>query len=97
MYIVVLISLVGILALLYKCTHYATRGGVSRTDAYCGALFVDVRDTFSLTNWPLGAALSLVHIILYVVVDLAMVPFVVCSVLLLIILLVILPGTMALL
>ena len=43
------------------------RGGLSNAGTDCGIFFVNVAIAASHANWPIGAALLLVHIILCVV------------------------------
>ena len=78
-------------------SYYILRGGVSFYDIYCG-IFCARGDTTNLsTNWICAAALSRVHIILFVVVLLAMVLFVVHSVFMIALLLIFPTGAVVLL
>ena len=90
------ILLIGIVVLLYHCTHYTDRGGRSNLGAYCGTFFINGSHTTDTTDWSVSAALC-VHIILYVVVILIMVLFVVHSLFLLSLLLLVLIGVLVLL
>ena len=69
----------GSVALLYHCTHYTVRGGNSTAGLYCGSSLVHFAVSPSIYNWHVGAALSFIlHIILFAVVLLTLVPIVVC-------------------
>ena len=48
---------IGGLALHYWTTTYAFRGGASNGVATCGAFYVYVGNTSSVTHWSFGAAL----------------------------------------
>ena len=88
----------GSVALLYHCTHYTVRGGNSTAGLYCGSSLVHFAVSPSIYNWHVGAALSFIlHIILFAVVLLTLVPIVVYSLLLPIVVLLIQAGIMALL
>lgn len=71
-----LLILSGLLVLLYHCTHYASRGSISNDSTACGAFSVSTLLVFSNAGWYFGAALSLIHIIVFVVVILSMVTIV---------------------
>ena len=73
------------------------RGGRSNRGTYCGVFYVTADYAASYAYWDYGAALSLLHIILFVVVDLYMVIVVDHSLFILLILYLILPGAMVLL
>lgn len=93
-----LLLLSGVLVLLYHYTHYPSHGGSSSTGASCGVFIVGANAAAGLTYWACGAALSfMLHIILFVVVILAMVPVVVDSLLMPVAVLVIPTGALALL
>lgn len=74
----------GTIVLLYNMTsYYALHGGASYSGIACGSFCVNCSAAFSTTSWAFGAALSLLHIILFVVVLLTLVPIVVYSLFLL--------------
>ena len=86
----------GILVLLYIASYYVRRGGNTSDGNGCGifnVLCVLADGAF----WPIGAALELLHIMLFVVVVLALVQFVVRFVLLLTVLLILQVGILVLL
>ena len=85
------------LVLLYHCTHYTMRGGRSNDGTRCGVFYVATGYDISITSWNVGAALSRVHIILFVVVFLTVMHFGAYSLLVLTILLLLLAGVMELL
>ena len=60
----------------FYASYYALRGGTSALGVRCGAFFVYANYSAGYTGWFIGAALSLLHIMLFVVVLLALVPFV---------------------
>ena len=78
-------------------THYTLHGGHSNVNALSGAFFVYAHVADSYIAWSFGAALSRVHIILFVVIVLAMVPLVVSFLLVLTLLLLLQVGTLVLL
>lgn len=47
---------IGVLALLYHCTHYAQRSGVSGNKVQCGTFDVFIVDIYSYAFWSIGAA-----------------------------------------
>ena len=49
------------------------RGGFSGDTFYCGDFSININDIYSRNYWHFGAALLLVHIILFVVADLEIV------------------------
>ena len=86
--------------LLFFYTHYTLRGGASGFGASCGSFCINASGDFSSADWRLGAALSFkpyIHIMLFVVVLLAMVPIVVCFMLLLTLLILMHTGSVVLL
>lgn len=97
--LIFILMLSGVLALLYHlhCTHYTLRGGTSNSDTFCGALCISTLINVGVTYWNVGAALSRVHIILFVVVFLTVMHFGAYSLLVLTILLLLLAGVMELL
>ena len=54
---IVLLIPTGALVLLYRYTHYTSRGGRSGHGSNCGSFSVNTNDTVSGTLWGLGAAL----------------------------------------
>jgi len=78
-------------------SYYPIRGGYSTDGIICGAFCIFAGNSFSNTWWLYGAALSLLHIILFVVVVLSMIPFVVYSIFMFAVLLLMLTGPLALL
>ena len=86
------------LSIFFLCTHYAQRGGRSTDSAGCGLFFVAGGSAFSHINWFFGAALSFVlHIMLFVVVFLTLVPVVERFVFVLLLVLLVSSGSVALL
>jgi len=57
-------------------THYTLRGGYSSLGTYCGVFCVRANTGADDYSWRIGAALLLLHIILFVVVVLALAPLV---------------------
>ena len=56
---VVLVLLPGFLELLYYCTHYAVRGGVSGAlDIGCGTFDGNFANYYNYGRWYIGAALE---------------------------------------
>ena len=89
---------VGVLELLYCASYYAQRCGRSSFGNGCGIFYIDLRTLNSNAGWICGAALSFIlHIILIVVVVLALVPIVACSLLMGVLLFLVLAGLLALL
>ena len=89
----------GYMALLYNMTsYYALRADSADGDFRCGIYMIYLAVNGLNKGWGTGAALSFIlHIILIVVVVLALVPIVVCSLLMGVLLFLVLAGLLALL
>ena len=58
---------------LYANTHYACRGGYSQSNTICGIFSISVDHIITWIYWLVGTALSLLHIMLFVVEILVMI------------------------
>lgn len=83
--------------LYYSASYYPVRGGASGTGFSCGLYITNMNILNNFYGYFVGAALSLVHIILVVVVILEVMSFAEFSLLLSVMVLVLSPGTMVLL
>ena len=54
---IIMVVQVGLLVLLYNCTHYTMHGGCSNRGTYCGTFLIDNGDVASYASWTRAAAL----------------------------------------
>ena len=78
-------------------SYYSMRGGISIDDLYCGIFCNSIGNYYGRSGWSVGTALSLVHIMLFVVEILEIMITVVHSIFMLTVLILILIWALALL